>query len=238
MSENRLVVCLGASIVRGQLSANFVDLLKQRMGQDGFQFVNAGVNGDLAYNVLGRLDAVLAHKPDFVVVLVGTNDITGALNPGLGRAMRSRKKLPDLPSLPWYRENVLEIVRRLKQESTAKLALCSLPHLGEALDSPLNMAVRSYNAVLAEIARQEQIAYIPVQERQADYLKQHGAGQALEADRLVGMTLKFLLFHNVLRFSLDRISRSNGFLLTVEGVHMNSTGAAIIADQVEAFLRA
>jgi lysophospholipase L1-like esterase len=235
--RKQLVVCLGASIVRGQFSVNFVDLLKRRMGKDGFQFINAGVNGDLSYNVLCRLDAVLAHKPDFIAILVGTNDITGALNSRVGRSMRAQKKLPDVPSMPWYRENMLEIVRRLKQGSTARLALCSLPHLGENLDSAMNAAVRSYNAILAEIARQEQVSYIPVQECQAEYLREHGAGRMLTHEMLIPMTIKFLLFHYVLRYSLDRISRRNGFLLTVEGVHMNSAGAAIIADQIESFLR-
>ena len=64
--HKKLVVCLGASIVRGQFSANFVDMLKTRLSD--FQFVNAGVNGDLAYNVLRRLDAVLAQQPRQVEV--------------------------------------------------------------------------------------------------------------------------------------------------------------------------
>ncbi|MBN2098694.1 MAG: hypothetical protein JW753_03760, partial [Dehalococcoidia bacterium] len=45
------------------------------------------------------------------------------------------------------------------------------------------------------------------------------------------------LSHYVLRQSLDEISRRNGYLLLTDGMHMNSRGAAIIADQIEAYLR-
>ena len=49
--NKHIVVCLGASMVRGQVSYNFVNLLDQRVTKDGFQFINAGVAGDQAYNV-------------------------------------------------------------------------------------------------------------------------------------------------------------------------------------------
>jgi lysophospholipase L1-like esterase len=74
-SGSLLVVCVGASIVRGNVSFNFVDLLKGRLEGKGFRFINAGVNGDLAYNVLKRLDSVINLQPDFVTILVGTNDV-------------------------------------------------------------------------------------------------------------------------------------------------------------------
>jgi len=164
----------------------------------------------------------------------------GTLSPLVERLARSSKKLPRSPSPPWYRENMREIVRRLKAGSTAKIALCSLPVLGEDLVSQANMQTQAHNAILAEIAHQEQVAYLPVHECQADILRAHhqGAGRTLEGQMLLPMTMKFLLFRNVLRFSHDRISQMNGFLLTIEGIHMNSTGAALIASQIEPFLRA
>ncbi len=44
--NNRLVVCVDDSLVRGDFSFNFVDLLKKCLETKGFQFVNAGVGGD------------------------------------------------------------------------------------------------------------------------------------------------------------------------------------------------
>ena len=238
-TSSKRVVCLGASIVRGQFSASFVDLLVQRMGNDGYEFINAGVNGDLAYNVAVRLESVLAYQPDFIVILVGTNDVTGMLSPRLAQSVVKFKKLPQLPTFAWYSENILAIVRRLKSGCAARIALCSLPNLGEDLDSPVNATLRTYNAALADIATQEQIAYVPVNECQSDYLRSHQttAGRRFDVNTVQSLTLKMLLFRLVFRFSLDRIARMNGFLLTTEGIHMNSLGATIIADQIETFLR-
>ena len=106
------VVCLGASIVRGQVSYNFVKLLDQRMTKSGFQFINAGIAGDQAYNVLMRLDSVIAYHPDFVIILVGTNDVTATLSPTLARISRMTRRFPQPPSLKFYQDNMLRIVRR------------------------------------------------------------------------------------------------------------------------------
>lgn len=85
------MVCLGAGIVCGEDSANFVNILDQRLAKNGYEFINEGVNGDLSYNMLGRLDAVVAHNPAFVVILVGTNDVTGVFSPRVGVSMRNIK---------------------------------------------------------------------------------------------------------------------------------------------------
>ena len=51
-----LVVCAGDSITHGVVSANYVEMLERRFAADGYEFVNAGINGQLAYNLLQRLD--------------------------------------------------------------------------------------------------------------------------------------------------------------------------------------
>jgi lysophospholipase L1-like esterase len=74
-----LVVLLGDSITAGVMSANFVDQLTVRMGHDGYQFINAGINGDAAYNLLQRLVPIIDAKPDAVAIMVGTNDLQAYL---------------------------------------------------------------------------------------------------------------------------------------------------------------
>jgi len=66
-------VCLGASIVRDRVSVDFVEILRRR--HPGFEFVNAGVNSNVAYELMHRLDPVIACRPAGVVILVGTNDV-------------------------------------------------------------------------------------------------------------------------------------------------------------------
>jgi lysophospholipase L1-like esterase len=234
-SHSRRVVCLGASIVRGQVSTNFVNLLNQRMYKHGFHFTNAGVNGDLAYNVLTRLNTVVDKQPDFIIILVGTNDVIGALVPKMANWYRRAKKLPILPTEQWYRDNMLKIVQYLKENTRAKIALASLPVLGENLMSTFNKTISAYNVHLKGIAIQEQIGYLPVHERQEEYLtRTQPAGRDFESGGR--LTRGLLIRHYLLRQSFDTISKRYGYVLVTDGLHMNSRGAYFIVEEIESFL--
>jgi len=236
-ANRHIVVCLGASMVRGQVSYNFVNLLDQRMAEDRFQFINAGVAGDQAYNVLVRLDSVIDYQPDFVVILVGTNDVTATLSPALARISRLTGRFPQTPSIEFYKYNMLRIINTLKEKTSAKIALVSLPVLGEDLESMINHLIKDYNALLKDIADEEQVGYLPVYERQEEYLRevQQGSGRPYESGHM--LSIKALARHYLLRQSFDEISRKHHFLLLTDGIHMNSRGAAFIADEIESFLR-
>jgi lysophospholipase L1-like esterase len=235
--NKHIVVCLGASMVRGQVSYNFVNLLEQRMAEDGFQLINAGVAGDQAYNVLMRLDSVIDYQTDFVIILVGTNDVTATLSPKLARISRLTRRFPQPPSIEFYKYNMLRIINTLKEKTSAKIALVSLPVLGEDLESMPNHCIKDYNALLKDIADEEQIGYLPVYERQEEYLRevQKVGGRSYESGGM--LSIKALARHYLLRQSFDEISRKHGFLLVTDGIHMNSRGAAFIADEIESFLR-
>jgi lysophospholipase L1-like esterase len=236
-ANKHIVICLGASIVRGQVSYNFVNLLNQRMAKDGFQFVNAGVAGNQAYNVLMRLDSVIAYQPDFVIILVGTNDVTATLSPTLARISRLMRRFPRSPSAEFYKYNMLRIINALKEKTSAKIALASLPVLGEDLESIPNQLIKDYNALLKGIADEEQVSYLPVYELQEKYLRevQQGSGRPYESGAM--LSIKALARHYLLRQSFDEISRKHHFLLVTDGIHMNSRGATFIADEIESFLR-
>jgi lysophospholipase L1-like esterase len=237
-ANKRIVVCLGASMVRGQVSCNFVRLLDQRMAENGFKFINAGVAGDQAYNVLVRLDSVVAYRPDFIIILVGTNDVTATLSPALGRISRLTRRFPQPASAEFYQSNMLQIVKTLKERTTARIALVSLPVLGEDLESIPSQRIREYNALLREIANEEQVGYLPVSELQEEYLRkvQRRSGRPYESGGM--LSIKALARHYLLRQSFDEISRKHHFLLLTDGIHMNCRGATFIVEEVESFLLA
>ncbi len=231
------MVCLGASIIHGRMSFNVVDLLAERLGS-GYQLVNAGVNGDLAHNARLRLPEVIACQPDAAVVLVGTNDVIASLSPRSERRYRRMKKLPERPTKAWYRDNLLGIVTALRRETPARVAVCSLPVLGEALDAEPNRRAAEYGAVAREIASQEGIAYLPVHEDTSAVVRAErpGGGRAFE-DR-PGLVLGAMVERQVLGRSFDAIGARNGFVLLTDGIHLNRRAATLVADRFEAFVRA
>jgi lysophospholipase L1-like esterase len=234
--KNRLVVCVGGSTVRGNVSFDFVDLLEKRLGAKGFQFKNAGVNGDYAYNVLRRVDSVVNLQPDFVTILIGTNDLIATISGFFARITRWNKRLPHNASLEWYRGNLENIVSNLQERTRAKIALLSLSVLGEDLSSKPNQQVIKYNEVIKEIADKYGVNYLPINEEQVKFLRytQRKAGRAFKG---TGLFFRAVLRHSLFRQSFDDISKRNGLLLTIECVHLNSRGGTMIADQIEAFLQ-
>jgi lysophospholipase L1-like esterase len=229
------VVCVGDSITQGQVSVDYVGLLRKRLPSESYVLVNRGVGGDFAYNILQRLDQVVADEPDHVMVLAGTNDANASLSAGSRRLMTWIKRLPTMPTPQWFRDNLSEIVRRLRQRTDARIALLSLPVIGEDLDSVPMRRAAEYSAIVREIAATHDVTYLPLHERQVDYLRSRGHQPRTQYSSGV-RAVTAALQHFVLRRSLDDIAERRGLLLTVDTVHQSSRGATIIADLIEQHL--
>lgn len=227
------IVVAGASIVRGRASVDFVQMLRERFPARAV--VNAGVNGNVAWELLQRIDQVIACRPAQVVILIGTNDVQATLTADAMRETRESKHLPEDPSLGWYAVCMTEIVTRL-HAAGASVALCSLPPIGQDLAAPVNVVVREANASLQRVCDSTEAAYLPVYEHLADLLASTGAtgGPAWTGSWAPGVAS--LVEHFVLGRSYDAIALSRGWVLSPDGVHMDSTGAGIIAGVVADWL--
>jgi len=229
-----LVVCAGASVTHGRMGASYMALLEARLGAR-YQFANAGRNGDLAWNVLQRLDAVVALRPDVVVLQIGTNDVLASLDPDMAARYRRVKGLPVAPSLDFYRRSLAAIVDRLRAETRARVVILTLPLLGEDPDSAFNARVQAYNAVIRETAAAKGVPWLPLYETMEAVIRAAPPPRpAIPENRLVVLSLvqHFLLFR-----SFDEIGAGNGYVLLSDGVHLGSRGAAIVADVLERWLR-
>jgi lysophospholipase L1-like esterase len=239
--DRQTVVCLGASLTAGSVSADYVEMLEARAALAGFRFVNHGVNGDLAWNGLQRLDKVIADRPDAVAILIGTNDVNATLSERNRLRYLEFNHLPTgHPTLEWYEETLRAIVRRLQIETRARLALLSLAPIGEDPEHEGFQRVAIYNEAIRRVAEATRIDYLPLHERMLDYLRVHEADRASLPPRLEyrdGL-------HNIGNatalhakgMSWNDVSRRNGLLLSTDGLHLNETAAAMIADLIEGWL--
>jgi len=236
----KTVVCFGASLTAGTVSFNYLELLTARAALSDFQFINHGVNADLAWNALQRLDAVIADKPDFVTILIGTNDVNATMSERNLYRYNSFKKLPAVPTLPWYEENLKAIVGRLKFETKTRLALLSLAPIGEDLEHEANRKVNQYNEVIRRVAEEEDAAYLPLHEKMVQYLHDHERDRAELPPRLeyrdgLHNTGNAVALHAT-GLSWDEVSRRNGLLLLTDTLHLNGIAGAMIADLIEEWL--
>ncbi|MGH8878818.1 MAG: SGNH/GDSL hydrolase family protein, partial [Stackebrandtia sp.] len=216
-----VVAVLGASTVHGIGSADFVSVLRQRMGGDGYQFVNAGINGDTSADLLERADEIAAVKPDAVAVLVGSNNVRSidTLEPALGD----------------YRRDLGELARTLTDRTGTDLAFYSLQPLGEDLDDAGNERVTAFNGAIADVARKYDAAYLPLGETLADTIRSRGGSTPSGFSFAAAATAGFE--HYYLGRGWNEIGESNGYTVLIDGLHLNDRGAKTAADLGEDWLR-
>jgi lysophospholipase L1-like esterase len=237
----KTVVCFGASLTAGTVSFDYVELLQSRPELAGYRFINHGENGDLAWNGLQRLDQVIAERPDFVSIMIGTNDANATLSERNRLRYVSFNHLPVRhPDLRWYEENLREIVARLQRETTAKLALMTLAPIGEDPEHEAWGRVIEYNEVIVRVAKDAGVPCLPLHERMVAYLREHEADRAALPPRLayrdglhnVGIAVAL----HARGLSWDEVSARNGLLLTTDCLHLNSRGGGMIADLIAGWL--
>ena len=84
------------------------------------------------------------------------------------------------------------------------------------------------------------MAYLPLQERMVEYLRDHEGDRAQLPPRLeyrdgLHNTGNAVALHAT-GLSWDEVSRRNGLLLLTDTLHLNGVGGGMIADLIEAWL--
>ncbi len=228
------VILFGDSITRGQVSASFIGILRRRLSPLGYDFINHGVNNDTSYNLLRRVRRVVECCPDYITILIGTNDLIASRTDASAAFYVLNKRIPQKPTMDWTIGNLRQIIRRLKSHTSAKIALLSIPMLGEDLDTPENDRVREYNLELRHMASKESLTYLPVYESLVRHLEDmHGKPFRPSAP----VTAEFLARRLLYNESFDQFSHRKGYHLLLDGVHLNRRAAEIVARLIESFIR-
>lgn len=231
------IVFAGDSLTCGNMSANFTDIVAQKLGQ-AYEYINAGINADLAYNLLQRIDEIIACQPDFVTILIGTNDANATYGKHNQKVYTKLKKLPQPPSLSAYEENLQKIIERLRQATQAKIALISMPLIGETLDHPIHQHLKTFVEVAKKVALQNQIAYLPMYEEHLAYLQKSGTIPRKSYKEKHKLIESAMLQHYIFGKSWDEVSRNHGFQTLTDFLHLNSWGANALANLVVAWIKA
>lgn len=232
-----VVVVAGASMTHGRIGCDWVAALRRRFPDR--VFVNAGANGDLSWNVRQRLDEVIACRADRVILLVGANDAIGSFDRASGRVYRRKKDLPRLPGIDWFEENVRAILGRLRAESGARVAVLTLPPIGER-PSAVTPVLDAHNEVLRSAAADSGVELLPVagafRDRLAAFESPGKEGEFRSGLRLAGRVLRAIVLHYVLGWSWDRVAGGRGGRLFVDSVHLSDRGGAILEETVARWL--
>jgi lysophospholipase L1-like esterase len=235
--QHPVLVCAGDSITHGRVSVNYVDILSRRPSLRGYTFINAGINSELAYNLRLRLDEIIRCNPEVITILIGTNDADASLAEGTARRLIREMRLPWKPDSAWFRENLSAVCSKLKAGTRARIALLSLPPIGEEPGSVAYRRAAEYSRIIREVAAAQKVDYLPLNETMARRLEARGVTPELRYEGDTEIPLyRALAKHYLLRKSYDEISEGYRFLFLTDLLHLNTRGSSAVADLIEKYL--
>ena len=221
------ILFLGDSITEGRPGVSYVDKVAARRPDD--VIVNRGVGGDTVKSIRRR---ILKMKDiatfDVVVLFVGVNDVFYKLDwkyPILKILMRK----------PWCRDlaqlKVLfqDIVADLHHRAS-RLIVVSPLLIGERLDNRWNTELRDVIATEQQVvATYDDVTWLDVHAQAGEFLADKDVSD-YEPDR------PWQVMKDVIQLDNDHMtddrSRARGLHLTLDGVHINSTGAELLMEAI------
>ena len=225
------IAFLGASLIEGSISAPLPPRVIARLGRDDIHVLNAGVNGDLAWNVARRASTVVAWKPDVMFIMAGSNDVLASLTEGRARRYRRWKKLPQAPDAQFSRDSFSALFDAVC--AVPRVIVGTLPPLGEDLDSDACARVRTTNEVIAQAASERGWTVADIYTVIAARIG--SGGRPLPSrDYLV---VSAVLQRHILRRSYESIARTHGFRALSDGIHLTEGSGDAAADVIVSAMR-
>jgi lysophospholipase L1-like esterase len=240
------VVFLGDSLTEGTHGASFLSVLRRMLAEtpelSGVDLINAGIGGDTVENLLPRLARdVASHDPDWVVVLIGTNDCTTWLaHSGILRRLKFRsqqryftheKGIAGAVTPLRFEAGLHRLVTELRTQSPARIALCTPPAPGIEPRSLRWRLLERYVEAIRRVATQ----------MDCDLIDLHARWSAV-AQGLPRRTLpqRWRALVGELRgdgdADIERLARDRGYVLTFDGLHFSARGAALAAEVMRDWL--
>ncbi|OLS29829.1 MAG: hypothetical protein ThorAB25_14020 [Candidatus Thorarchaeota archaeon AB_25] len=232
-----VVVFMGDSITHGTIGVNYVDMVENQLEGEQFEIINAGINSELAWNILQRVDEIIQCEPDIVTVLIGTNDANATLSEDTMKSYVRRMMLPREPDSDWFRASLISLVKELKTKTNAKIALLSIPTIGEDSNHPAFFRSSEYSIIVQDVAKELNVTYLPLHERMVEFLQETPGRATYPYEKYYIAIFKGIINRYLLRKSWDEIARRSGFSLHVDYLHLNTAGARMIADLICGFIQ-
>jgi lysophospholipase L1-like esterase len=220
------IACIGDSLTQGIPGVSYFAILRERLPQH--QWVNLGKGNDTVVSLYRRLARLpFDDAPfDLAFLWVGVNDVSKESSWWfrLANALRRQPRSQSLAEFRAYYQETLDILIRHARRVIAVAPLLK----GEDVDSEWNRQIDILACTIAELTTHYgAVAYLDprpafyaklADRRTSDYLQESPLRIALDI---------LTLWSDA---QVDEKAAQRGLHFTLDGVHLNSAGAEMIAD--------
>jgi lysophospholipase L1-like esterase len=247
-----ILVCLGDSLTHGNCSASITPEIPSKLCQtlgmappvygdafvDPLWIVNCGQNGITSHTILHeRLNKALSCQPDFILLMIGTNDVRAMYKKSWSKEVVRINNLPQEPSMQQLERNLTGILDFIRQSSPmVQIGICTLPPMGEDLKAPANKVVRDANEIIERVAAAEgeRSFVIPVFERfEAILEKRRKSWNTPSVDFYFPIAMIMNPLYLALPFvDWNKLSAPFSHKLMSDGLHLNENGKDEVVDLV------
>ena len=227
-SNKKIVACIGDSLTHGNVGQSWVDYLRHEFKD--ILFLNEGINANTSWQVLQRLEPILECKPDVIILMIGTNDALGSFDVNSGLRYKRNNKLPEVPTFDKYKEYLPKIIDRLSVSS--KVAICTLPPVGENKESKVNQHVNQFNDFIKIVAKEKNINLLQVSDSLWSDIDSRTYPSELDYNPksipLLRRIFGGIFHHYLFKKSWNEIAEAKGQWILFDQIHLNERGANIV----------
>jgi len=235
-TNKKIVACIGDSLTHGNVGQSWVDYL--RLEFKDTIFLNEGINANTSWQVLQRLEPILECKPDVIILMIGTNDALGSFDVNSGLRYKRNNKLPEVPTFDRYKEYLTKIIDRLSVSS--KVAICTLPPVGENKESKINQHVNQFNDFIKIVAKQKNIYLLQVSESLWSDIDSRTYPSEIDYNPksipLLRRIFGGIFHHYIFKRTWNDIAKAKGQWILFDQIHLNERGAYIVFNLVKSFI--
>ena len=234
-NDKPVVVCCGDSITHGHIGYDWVSSLRDK--DNSKIYINAGINADLTWNLNQRLDDIIKHNPDYITILIGTNDAIGSQPVKLIQDYYIQtKNLPQVPSIEWFEEQIEIFVKEVKENTSAKIAITTLPWLGEQKDASVINVIKNHNKIIKRIAVQYDLFILDLFSKFKEQIASNDSipYTTSELRRLRG--LRAVILYYIFGWSWTKIGKKYKLKLLCDHIHLNEKGGDLMEQLAKEFL--
>lgn len=251
-----VLLCLGDSLLHGTISSSVtpeiptkvcqalgMELPLDRIFADPIWVVNAAQNNITSHTVVNeRLNKAMGCYPDYILIMIGTNDLLSVYNPStFGKSLIKMNELPEAPSLQVFERNLTRTINFIRQSSPlVQIGVCTLPPLGENLNSRSNDLVRQANQIIESVVAKEaneRCSVVPVHSKFEAVLEKEGRKKfSLPLDISVFVSgLQVAAYHLLAPcgcFTWNMLGKLVGNSLLFDGIHLNDKGRDLVVEAI------